>query len=84
MLVYWCNQSKKKNKQTNESKREKKGRFENGKKKSTRILSDELPKKNYQVLENHRAQHSPRTAANCSSIYKFLSLLIYSMCPSIM
>ena len=41
-------------------------------------------KKNYQVLENHRAQHSPRTAANCSCIYKFLSLLIYSMCPSIM
>lgn len=41
MVVYWCTPTKKKQKRIN--KREK-GEFENGKK-STRILSDELPKK---------------------------------------
>ena len=40
MLVYWCTPTKKK-KRINERE---KGEFENGKK-STRILSDELPKK---------------------------------------
>ena len=77
----WCTGVHKQKK--NESTREKKG--------SSRIEKKVNPdskwrttKKNYQVLENHRAQHSPRTAANCSCIYKFLSLLIYSMCPSIM
>lgn len=77
----WCtgvHQQKK-----NESTREKKGSSRMEKK----INPDSkwrTTKKNYRVLENHRAQHSPRTAANCSCIYKFLSLLIYSMCPSIM
>lgn len=40
MLVYWCTPTKKK--RINERE---KGEFENRKKKSTRILSDELPKK---------------------------------------
>lgn len=78
----WCTgvHQQKKKKRINERE---KGEFENGGK----INPDSkwrTTKKNYQVLENHRAQHSPRTAANCSCIYKFLSLLIYSMCPSIM
>ena len=81
----WCTgvtNQKKTNKQTNQKERKRGGsRME---KKINPDSKWRTTKKNYQVLENHRAQHSPRTAANCSSIYKFLSLLIYSMCPSIM